>query len=368
MTETTTLRLASANGPVTRTIQKTPLRDASPSEIPIIDVSDIYNPSIEARKAVAAKVREASANTGFFYIKNHGIDDSVPQAAYQSTLDFFRQELPTKMEAETSKSKYQNGYQPTKTQRVNADEGIDFRESFFWRYDARIDPDFTSEDALPEAAKKHLMCEDFIQEKTKNLPHFVPALETHFVACLKLARALTRTFALSLNLDEDFFDAKCVYPEASFTLNYYPPIENPKQSPEGEVSIGSHTDFQFFTILWQDQVGGLQVLSREGQWIRATPIEGTFVVNIADYMQRITNDLYVSTVHRAQNWSGKERVSLPFFWGFGLHESCGVLDNCIKEGEKAKYEEINCEDWVNKRMDYMFAVNDEVDAEKVNGK
>ena len=58
-----------------------------------------------------------------------------------------------------------------------------------------------------------------------------------------------------------------------------------------QVSIGSHTDFQLFTILWQDHCGGLQVLNKQGQWLNAKPVDGTFVVNIADYLQRITNDL-----------------------------------------------------------------------------
>jgi isopenicillin N synthase-like dioxygenase len=77
------------------------------------------------------------------------------------------------------------------------------------------------------------------------------------------------------------------------SVNYYAPIEKtvPQPNEATKVSIGSHTDFQLFTILWQDTAGGLQVLNRDGQWINAKPVEGTFVVNIADYLQRITNGL-----------------------------------------------------------------------------
>lgn len=77
------------------------------------------------------------------------------------------------------------------------------------------------------------------------------------------------------------------------SVNYYPSLKQAKSpaDEDTEVSIGSHTDFQLFTMLWQDSTGGLQVLNKQGQWIKAKPIEGTFVVNIADYMQRITNDL-----------------------------------------------------------------------------
>ena len=48
---------------------------------------------------------------------------------------------------------------------------------------------------------------------------------------------------------------------------------------------------------------------------KAPPIEGTIVVNIGDYMMRLCNDIYISTVHRVANESPLERVSMPFFFG-----------------------------------------------------
>lgn len=39
------------------------------------------------------------------------------------------------------------------------------------------------------------------------------------------------------------------------------------------------------------------------------------VVNIGDYMMRLSNDIYKSTVHRVPNESRAERVSMPFFFG-----------------------------------------------------
>lgn len=140
--------------------------------------------------------------------------------------------------------------------------------------------------------------------------------------------------------------------------------QDARADPNAPVSIGSHTDFQLFTILWQDDRGGLQVLNRQGQWIRAAPIPGTLVVNIADYLQRITNDRYVSTVHRAQNHSGRERVSLPFFVGFNWNESCAVLDSCVAPGEEKKYDEISCAEWVKRRARAMYQTDGAVTGEE----
>ena len=79
----------------------------------------------------------------------------------------------------------------------------------------------------------------------------------------------------------------------------------------------------------------------------------------SDYLQRITNDLYTSTVHRAINTSGHERVSMPFFFGFNLNETCGVLPSCVSEATPARYEEIGCEEWVRRRAGAMHDVKAE---------
>lgn len=178
----------------------------------------------------------------------------------------------------------------------------------------------------------------------------------YWSSCLSLARKLLATFALGLGLEEDAFDKKVRFPDAVLALNYYPTLNQSSKSPVSEcdqVSIGSHTDFQLLTILFQDQVGGLQILNPSGEWINAIPIPDTLVINIGDLMQRITNDRYLSTVHRARNFSGKERVSMPFFFGFGLSEKAEVLDCCVdeKEGKPKKYEPVDCDEWVRRRAE-----------------
>ncbi|KAH6867472.1 hypothetical protein B0T10DRAFT_419789 [Thelonectria olida] len=349
------LPLSSGNGPITRTVLNTPLRDASPAEIPIIDMGPVFSSSLSERQAVARQIRAAAMNNGFFYITNHSVPEEVTDNAYTACLEFFRQDSSMKMKADQARSAYFNGYKPMGAQQINPNEGVDVRETFSWTYDPRFDPTIDDPGAIPKHVRKFIRAEDFVWEATSTMPKFKAAIVKYFESCLGVARALTRSFALSLDLSEDFFDAKVKYPDAAFAFNYYPPIPSPASpdDPELLVSIGSHTDFQLFTILWQDHVGGLQVLNREGQWINAKPIPGTFVVNIADYLQRITNDRYVSTVHRAQTWSGSERISMPFFWGFGLHESCGVLESCVGlEGKK--YEEVSCEDWVQNRVKGML--------------
>ncbi|KAJ2983522.1 hypothetical protein NQ176_g633 [Zarea fungicola] len=355
--ETTSLRLASPNGLVTREILQTPLRDALPSEIPLIDIAELVSGSstLEQRKEIAAQIRCAATNTGFFYIVNHGVPLEVTDASNHAAREFFRQDLATKSRATSDGTGFHNGYRAPNTQIINPTEGVDIREAFSLRYDPRWDPLVRDQNAIPQHVRDGFGYDEDAFANTANCPAFGEALRVHFQAGLRLARTLTRAFALSLGLPEDAFDQKSEYPGCAMGVNYYPPIQGAETVVESadastRVSIGSHTDFQLFTILWQDDTGGLQVLNREGQWIRARPVRGSFIVNIADFMQRITNDLYISTVHRAQNWSDRERVSIAFFWGFGLHESCGVLETCLAADEEPKYAEISCRDWVKKRL------------------
>ena len=65
-------------------------------------------------------------------------------------------------------------------------------------------------------------------------------------------------------------------------------------------------------------IGGLEVLNKNGMYVPARPIRGTFVVNVGDFLQRISNDKFVSTVHRVRNTSGLDRYSIPFFFSFNM--------------------------------------------------
>ena len=225
-----------------------------------------------------------------------------------------------------------NGWKPPNTQRINSSESVDVRETFSFRYNPNHDPAVSELESLPEDVRNWVTTDDFCWEQTSNLPQFKESIIEYWRATLALARALTQSFALALSLPEDFFDSKIKYPDAGVAVNYYPSMPPPASPGEEEqVSIGSHTDFQFFTILWQDANGGLQILNKKGEWLNAAPMPDTFVVNIGDYLQRITNDKYISTVHRTRNLSGKERISMPLFFGFGLSEKCGVLESCVDD-------------------------------------
>ncbi|PQE13873.1 2OG-Fe(II)oxygenase superfamily protein [Rutstroemia sp. NJR-2017a BBW] len=315
--QTTKLELRTAYGPVYRDVLPNPPRDCTASEIPIIDLTPLSSSSITERKALAAEIRSAAVGTGFFYVKNHGIPAETIENARQQAL--------------------------------NPGESVDVKETLAWRYEPQYDPDPKPLDAVPEEVKPWIRGESFVWEGTSHLPNFKEDTLAYWASCLTLARKLVRVFALSLDLPEDYFDSRVTYPGADGLYNYYPPVDE-EEKANNSVGLGSHTDLQLFTLLWQDMIGGLQVLNKDGQWIKAVPVEGTIVVNIGDFMMRLCNDIYKSTVHRVYNRATAERISMPFF--FGLNFNCveGVIPTCTDEDNPPKYEPISCGDWCQLRF------------------
>lgn len=367
--DTYKLELRSAYGPVYRDVLKTPPRDCNPSEVPIIDLSGIYG-DLAARTALAATIRDAAENTGFFYIKNHGIPSTTIDAALAQAKTFFAQPTDKKQEISTSKSAFFNGWTEMRGTNISPSESRDFREGFAWRYDPVYDPE--PKDYVPEDIKPWIRGEDFVwcvllfvflvlrrpalrppyfglrstliqvaREGTSHLPNFKDECLRYWQECLKLARRMIRIFALALDLPETYFDDIVTFPGADGVFNYYPANDVPADASI-DVGLGAHTDLQSFTLLLQDSVGGLQVLTNQGQWVKVPPMKDTFVVNIGDFLMRLSNDRFKSTVHRVFNKAPVDRYSMPFFFGFNFNEKCGVLPSCTSESNPAKYEPITC--------------------------
>lgn len=152
-----------------------------------------------------------------------------------------------------------------------------------------------------------------------------------------LMRKMVQMFALGLGLDEHHFDSMVTHPLASCKMIHYPPQD---PAADDETGIGAHTDFVCFTMLLQDDVGGLEVLNANAQWVPAPPVHGAFVVNVGDFLMRLTNNKFLSTVHRVNNRTGRERYSMPWFCSFNLDAMVEVLPGYVTPEQAAAYEPI----------------------------
>jgi isopenicillin N synthase-like dioxygenase len=160
---------------------------------------------------------------------------------------------------------------------------------------------------------------------------------------VSLAKDILKVLALTLDLEESYFDNFVEGAVATMRLLHYPsqPPDSPAKLTRG---IGAHTDFGCVTILLQDKVAGLQVYDyATEEWLDVTPTPGAFVVNLGNLMMRWSNDKYISNLHRVINVSGEERYSIPVFFSGNPDYVVECLPNCAKEGEEPKWPPITVE-------------------------
>jgi len=189
-----------------------------------------------------------------------------------------------------------------------------------------------------------------------DLPGFKEPILSYYHSVVELGLKLFPLFALALDLPENFFENKTTKPAAIMRILHYPP-QSPRafDHDDSVIGIGAHTDYECFTILWQDNVSALQVQNTGGKWIDAVPIPGTFVLNIGDQLARWTNDIFKSTVHRAINKSGQERYSMPLFYGVDYNVPLEPIPSCVSSVMPAKYEVITAGEYVKRRLEETYA-------------
>jgi isopenicillin N synthase-like dioxygenase len=152
-----------------------------------------------------------------------------------------------------------------------------------------------------------------------------------------LSLRLMQLMALSLDLPEDYFDAACKDPMVTLRMVRYP--AHPEGADERTFGAGAHTDWGAITVLAQDANGGLEVKMPDGNWVDATPMAGTFVVNLGDMIPRWTNGLYHSNPHRVRNLhsGGAPRYSIPFFYEPEYLARIVPVPGSVPEGEAPRF-------------------------------
>ncbi len=275
--------------------------------IPVIDLAPSLSGDRDGMQSVAWEIHKACRDTGFFYVKNHGVPEELALAQLEWAGRFFALPVDEKLKLDFKSSPRRLGYEPFLRQVLDEGSAPDLKESYMYRQ------------AHVEGGT-----EDPTNQWPDNLPGFREQATAYRRAVSGLALHLMRCVARSLDLPNGYFDDGFQSASASVRLLRYPPQAD--TGTRNQLGAGAHTDWGALTILLQDDCGGLEVRNAAGDWIRAMPIPGTFVINLGDMMRRWTNDVYHSTLHRVlNNVSGRDRYSVATF--NGPHES--YLVECV---------------------------------------
>ena len=325
--------------------------------IPVIDLAPLRGGDVAARRSVAAEIDRAFTTVGFCYVRNHGVPQPVIDAAFAAAEAFYQ--LPASTKNDLAVDALFRGY-----------TGPAVTMSAYREY--AEDGGVSAKDAVETVGGKELF--NFSMEGQHEdpdsdpqgwtygpnqwpgfMPEFRTALYAYYEAVSGVGDDLLRGVALAMGADEDFFLRKYVKNTGQCTVLHYPPL-SPDEVAAGVESSTEHCDFSCITVLYQDNVGGLQVIERSsGEWIDAPPVHGTFVINVGDMLARWTNHRYVSTPHRVMNLSGRERYSIGTFYNPEARAAVDPRDLGVAD-DQALYPPVFAGRYVRARFEELYAL------------
>ncbi|MFT3710052.1 MAG: 2-oxoglutarate and iron-dependent oxygenase domain-containing protein [Archangium sp.] len=267
--------------------------------LPVFDLGPIRAGRFEPASIEA--LRNACERHGFFYVRGHGVPPELERRLEKLSAEFFALPLHVKAQLPMSKGgSAWRGWFPLEGELTSG--AADLKEGIY--FGDEVGPDDRRVRAGWPMHGLNLFPD-------VELPALRGAVLEFMSAQREVAKFVMRALAASLGLETDFFERSLTRePLSLFRIFHYPAPAPEKQSAWG---VGEHTDYGLLTVLKQDDCGGLEVKTPSG-WVAAPPIEGTFVCNLGDMLDRMTGGLYRSTPHRVRNASGRSRYSWPFFF------------------------------------------------------
>jgi isopenicillin N synthase-like dioxygenase len=313
-------------------------------QVPIIDIADLDSAALAQRRAVGDAIGRACEDIGFFYVTGHSVAQITIDAALNAAEAFFALPLEEKCAVHIRNSRNHRGYVPVDEELLDAAAGHEPREAI--DFGAEIAADDPLAAAGPEFYGPN--------QWPLRPAGLRSAVEEYHAAMLALSRRLARGFALALDMPEDFFVARMTHPLALMRLLRYPAAQS--QRDRDAYGIGAHSDYECYTILWQDDCGGLELLNADGHWVPAPPRAGTFVVNIGDLMARWSNDRFKSTQHRVKTSDpSRSRFSIPCFLGPNHDTLVECLPTCCGPGNPPRYPPVGAGEYQLSRLGDTFA-------------
>lgn len=277
-------------------------------------------------------------NFGFAVVKDHGIDPALVKRAWTLTAEFFA--LP-----EEDKRRYiieglarARGYTPFGIEIAKDATAHDLKE--FWHVGRELAPGHPLSASMPP---------NVWPERPEGFREVFARLYAEFD---RVGAVILSRIAVDLGLPADWFAAAIDDGNSILRLLHYPPVAT---GGGDSIRAGAHEDINLVTLLLGAEEAGLELLTRQGNWIEVAPPQGAMVINIGDMLQRLTNHVLPSTTHRVRNpertRTGFSRYSMPFFLHPRSDFRIATLPQCVTPENPDRYPApITADDYLQERL------------------
>jgi len=304
--------------------------------IPSVDLSVFLSGDALKKNQFVQNLGKAYEEIGFVAVKNHGISDKLIADLYKYVQQFFSLPLQQKKVYEIKGLAGQRGYTSFGKEHAKGSEAPDLKEFFQYGQIAR---DNFKDEIYPDNVS------------VKEIDKFDNTLAEAFRAFEKSGTALLQAIALYLDLEENYFDGFVYNGNSILRSIHYPPITT---EPISAIRAEQHEDINLITLLVGASADGLEILSKQNEWVPVTSLPEQIVVNVGDMLQRLTNNRLCSTTHRVVNPARQfwhtSRFSIPFFLHPKTSMSLRCLDNCIDENNTKLYDDITAGEYLDERL------------------
>ncbi|GAA4379219.1 isopenicillin N synthase family dioxygenase [Hymenobacter koreensis] len=310
-------------------------------EIPSLDLADFRSGDPQRKAKFVQDLGEAYQNIGFVALKNHGLNDEQTQTLYRDVQAFFSLPDEVKQQYENPELAGQRGYISKGKEHAKGRNTGDLKE-FFHVGQEVDDPNDPIKNEYPDNIFP------------KEIPTFRETALQTYKTLEAAGKDVLRAIALYLKLPENYFDDKVRNGNSILRPIHYYPIENPDAVPADAVRAAEHGDINLITLLMGASADGLQVKRRDDKWIPITALPDQIVVNVGDMLQRLTNGVLKSTIHRVVNPAREKmnssRYSIPFFMHPRSEMSLAALEHCVTPENPKKEADITAGEFLNERL------------------
>ena len=303
--------------------------------IPQLDLDFFQNP--ETRNEFIQEIGNAFKEIGFVAIKNKYINQEDIDSYYEEVKTFFHLPVAQKKQYEIEGLAGQRGYTSFGKEHAKGSIYSDLKE--FWQM-GQIEKSPNPElETYPDNVL------------VNELPEFNRLGNVLYKGFEKTGAEILKAIALYLNLDENYFEPHIKNGNSILRAIHYPPITS---EPENSIRAEAHEDINLITLLVGASADGLQLLSKNNEWLNINAPANYFVINVGDMLQRLTNNVLKSTTHRVVNppreeWH-KSRFSIPFFLHPVSKMDLTCLDQCVESSKKPNYEPITAGTYLEERL------------------